>query len=311
MKLSNLAYLTVAAGALIMPNNLSDASPQKTAVETSKNEWQIQESSSRTGQNLDKIVSNLGTVYADASTIKRSDEPEHSISSPLDSAIFKPDMQKRTDYDTILHNIKSTQKSFQRKYAAADHVHRAQIIQEAREYVIGQITNNIMPAWYGTKWDFNGSTTKPGEGKIACGIYVATTLKQAGFNFHRTRHGTQPFEHLIKNFTSDIDRYSNKPVSKVLEDVKKKGPGLYIAGLDCHGGFLVNKGAGDIRFVHSSYYWPNIGVMGERLGTDNPFKASKYRVVGKILGDKMMKCWLTGNKIPLIHNYYRKNTAEK
>jgi hypothetical protein len=39
------------------------------------------------------------------------------------------------------------------------------------------------------------------------------------------------------------------------------------------------------------------GVMAKELDIHNPFKDSKYRVVGKILDDEMMKSWILGKKI--------------
>ena len=69
--------------------------------------------------------------------------------------------------------------------------------------------------------------------------------------------------------------------------------GLYLVGLDCHVGFICVKN-NDITFVHSNYYQKEIGVMAERLNTKNPLRDSKYRIIGKLLGDEMIEHWITG-----------------
>ena len=77
--------------------------------------------------------------------------------------------------------------------------------------------------------------------------------------------------------------------------IKKSGNGLYVVGLDCHVGFVCNSND-SITFVHSSYYEPEIGVMSQKLDSQNPLKDSKYRVFGKIMDDTMIEAWILGKK---------------
>ncbi|HEY1086629.1 MAG TPA: hypothetical protein VGE37_03005, partial [Archangium sp.] len=51
----------------------------------------------------------------------------------------------------------------------------------ARSTLLSYLEASAFPAWAGTVWDFNGTSTVPGEGKIACGYDVTTVLEQAGF----------------------------------------------------------------------------------------------------------------------------------
>jgi len=82
-----------------------------------------------------------------------------------------------------------------------------------------------------------------------------------------------------------------------MEEVfKSRGDGLYIVGLDRHAGFVTVKGE-TMKFVHSSYYTPPRAVCAEPLQGNNPFTASSYRVIGKILGDESLKHWIKGEKI--------------
>jgi hypothetical protein len=47
-----------------------------------------------------------------------------------------------------------------------------------------------------------------------------------------------------------------------------------------------------IKFVHSNYYQPWIGVMSEEIDSTNPLRDSDYRVIGKLLSDEMMVNWI-------------------
>lgn len=89
-----------------------------------------------------------------------------------------------------------------------------------------------------------------------------------------------------------------KPLSVVKDYIEASGPGLYIVGLDTHVGFVLNR-EGELSFVHSSYYDPPRSVIKEQIDGRNPLADSNYRVVGKILGDEMMRKWLAGEAFEL------------
>ncbi len=174
------------------------------------------------------------------------------------------------------------------------------LIKEARQYIFREMINRVLPAWYGTPWAFEGNTTEPQNGSIACGYFVTTALRDAGFNLPRIKWAQLPSETMIKNMAdkNNIRRYSHVQVSRVEEEIRKSGEGLYIAGLDIHVGFVVNTG-NSIMFVHSNYYEPAEGVMAQTLNSVNPFRDSKYRVIGKILSDEMVRRWITGENLGL------------
>ena len=51
------------------------------------------------------------------------------------------------------------------------------------------LLNAIIPHWYGTPWDFNGHTSIPNQGEIACGYFVSTTLRDIGLKLNRFKMG--------------------------------------------------------------------------------------------------------------------------
>lgn len=203
-----------------------------------------------------------------------------------------------TPYRKTLDRVAAIRAEMAAGYARADSTARDSIVETARTYVRTVLVESIFPTWYGTPWDFNGTTQIPGSGVIACGYFVTTTLRDAGFTLPRIRWAQLAAEDIVKQLspTRDIWRRSNTPIDSVTAHISRNGPGVYVVGLDCHVGFIVNHND-SLRFVHSSYYHPEIGVMSEPLDSPNPLRDSRYRVIGRILGDEMMVWWLTGRRV--------------
>jgi len=217
------------------------------------------------------------------------------------------------DYTTILRTIGTQRKSYKTQYDSADENGKKEIIAQAREHIFHFLTRLIMPSWYGTSWDFNGTSETPGQGSIACGYFVSTTLRDAGFNIPRRRLAQQPASYMIKNFADPktnpghIFEFSNKGIAHVAAFIDQNlGRGLYIAGLDTHVGFIVHNGK-DMRFVHSSYYNPPRCVVSEPIIGNNPLAHSKYRMIGTMLTDTMVVNWINNhNYSPLKYDYFRR-----
>ncbi len=146
--------------------------------------------------------------------------------------------------------------------------------------------NKIFPYWYGTPWNFNGTTQKPNEGKIACGYFVTTTIEDMGFPINRIKLAQCASEEMIKTLVSkeNIFRFSAISIDEFEQKIIKKGNGLYIIGLDNHTGFVLVSDDGNY-FIHSSGFLPR-EVLKEKLSDSKIIAKSKYRVVGKISADK-------------------------
>lgn len=164
------------------------------------------------------------------------------------------------------------------------------IIAEAQNYLL-TISDDFFRSWYNTPWTFHGHSQTPGEGSIACGYFVTTTLRDMGFNIPRIKWAQQASEYMIKKVTTDIKRFQQKPMKDILDYIEAKGEGLYIVGLDSHVGYIYYLN-GTMSFVHANYYRPQIGVMSEPLIGRNPLNDSKYRVIGKIFDREMVQSWI-------------------
>jgi hypothetical protein len=202
-------------------------------------------------------------------------------------------------YTELKASIESKRLAFHSEYVAADSLGKARVIESACSYLFDRLALDILPAWHGTKWDFNGTTRTPKQGAIACGYFVNTVLQDAGFRLPRIKWSQMAAEPITVKTCHAIKRFRDRPVSEVESWVRGQGDGLYKVGLDNHVGFIVKRG-GIIRFVHSNYYQREVGVMSEPLDGNNPLAHSRYRIVGKLLGDAMMKAWVTGTDLSAL-----------
>lgn len=135
--------------------------------------------------------------------------------------------------------------------------------------------------WVGTAWEFSGTSQVPGEGAIACGYFVTTTLRDVGVEIDRIRLAQAASETMILEVTDQdsVRRYSDASLERVLTTIRNQGEGYYIVGLDNHTGFLKVDANGDVMFIHSG---PGKGVVIEAPRDSQKLSASRYRVTGKI-----------------------------
>jgi len=200
-------------------------------------------------------------------------------------------------YDQVLADLAGVRGEFAAQYTAAETAEaRTEVLASARQTVFETTVEQIFPHWYGTPWDYYGTTETPGEGLIACGYFVSTVLRDAGFLVERVTLAQQPSELIVKTFATedDIWRYRGRAGPVVAEQVRSHGDGLYVVGLDIHVGFLVVRDE-SVDFCDASFLEDAAVIC--QPASQSPSFASNYRVVGKLLSDRMMEAWLAGQPI--------------
>lgn len=172
---------------------------------------------------------------------------------------------------------------------------RGASLSRAREILVAALRDEILPAWDGTPWDFHGTSQTPGQGKIACGYLVSTTLLHLGLRVERALLGQQASELIARSLASagGVRRTSDLPIDAFLAKVTAAGPGIYLVGLDNHVGFLIVEGA-DTWFHHAA---PREVVKRERAREAPYLVASRYRVFARLFDDKLVEKWLLGEPI--------------
>lgn len=144
----------------------------------------------------------------------------------------------------------------------------------------------VFPYWYGTSWDFTGTTETPRKGHIACGYFVTTTLQHAGVKLHRVKLAQCASEEMIRQLVAkeNIHYLSQLSMEVFVNKLKHYGNGLYIIGLDNHTGFIWIDD-NEASFIHASGWFPR-EVVKEALISSSVIQKSAYRVVGKISDDE-------------------------
>ncbi len=159
----------------------------------------------------------------------------------------------------------------------------------------------LMRCWLGHPWDFNGTATVPGEGKIACGYFVSVIMRDAGFKVNRITLAQQPSQNIIRTFIpdkKDLAITSGIPYQEYVNSVESKYDGINIVGLDKHVAFIVIEN-GKLRFIHSGGLKKQ--VVDEDYQKAHSLEVSRYRVIGNITSNKsaLLK-WLLGDAFETV-----------
>lgn len=197
--------------------------------------------------------------------------------------------QDTTAYQKVLQQLNAERVALNKKKDQSN------LSTQCSDLLYTTLVKEIFPAWYNTPWDFNGTSNIPGKGEIACGYFVSTTLKHAGFNLNRYRLAQQAASVIASAFCPKkrIKRFQH--VIQILNYLSQQPNGVFIVGLDYHVGFIVVENK-EVYFVHSDYY--NLKVVKEKAKDSAAFTSSEIYVLGEITSNKeLMNKWLKGTKI--------------
>lgn len=199
--------------------------------------------------------------------------------------------ENKIPYDSLRGQIEERRNKFSTTYleAKSDSA-RKEVIKESKDYLISILTDTVFPYWYGTDWAFSGITEKPNSGYIACGYFVSTTLKHAGFKLNRYKLAQQASALIAKSVSGPGNTSTFKTITEVKKIMESRPDGLYVLGLDYHVGFLL-KEKDELFFIHSNYLAPR-KVTREKFSFSEAVQLSDIFVVGEILTDKNVEKWL-------------------
>ena len=202
-------------------------------------------------------------------------------------------------YEAKLYDVETSRKHTLKVFNETEtNFDKFEMIDNARFDLMDLVEKELFPHWYDTKYDFNGTTEVPGEGKIACGYFVTTVLRDIGVPIERVKMAQAASETMIKNLVDEdlIQRFNRVSIRKFVYEVEKMGEGLYVVGLDTHAGFLFYDGV-ELRMIHSTGRKPK-RVINEKAMTSPSLIRSKYKVIGKVSDDEdLIKRWLYNTEI--------------
>jgi len=164
---------------------------------------------------------------------------------------------------------------------------------EAHRLLVDAVLD-LVPSWEGTRWAMNGTTEVPGEGRIACGYFVSTVLRDAGLQVERVLLAQQASERIVVTLADPgtVRRYWRATPADVVRDLGDDD-GIFVVGLDWHVGLLV-VAAGEATFCHASR------SQQRQVVCEDPHEArsliSRYTVVGE-LGTRALEAWVHGTSL--------------
>ena len=210
----------------------------------------------------------------------------------------KPPQPDKERYAVLVSELDRWRVDLGGKYGKARTAEERKTIEHDARLILELIMPEMMRCWLGTPYDFNGTAEKPGEGKIACGYFVSTVIRDAGFRVNRYKLAQQPSENIMRTFLPSAACLLKvgKEYAAYADWVEAMPPGIYLVGLDTHVGFIVNKSDG-MKFFHSSGSRP-WAVVEEARENAGVLKRSNWRMIGGLSGDVgTIRTWLSGDKI--------------
>lgn len=195
-------------------------------------------------------------------------------------------------YPELKKNIDKARLALAKKYSVASN-NRVEILKQANDFWVSSIGTDLFTHWKNTTWDFNGTSTVPGEGSIACGFFVTTLLQDMGLDINRRRLAICASSEMMKSLVphQQLLNLSNLSYFDFVNTMQKAGKGVYIIGLDLHTGFILHDGT-DTWFIHSNYI-NRKGVVKELLKNSAALQASKTKWVVSISTDRVfIERWL-------------------
>lgn len=202
--------------------------------------------------------------------------------------------QFQEEYRLLLTRIEKKRQHIKRKYGSGD---RKKVLNETRSYLYTVLSDSLFQFWYDTPWDFNGTSEQPGQGKIACGYFVTTTLKQAGFKIDRVWLAQQASSEIINTMCKreHIRIFSDGNKKGLKKYLNEQENSIFILGLDSHVGFLQKRDT-VITMIHSSGFSP-WKVVVEPFDACAAIYYSKFFMVGDLLrNDEALQKWISQSR---------------
>lgn len=167
------------------------------------------------------------------------------------------------------------------------------------------LVHQIIPFWEGTPWSFEGHTSTPKSGEIACGYFVSTTLKHVGLNLNRYHLAQQSpineakslaIKIAVKEFAEATTTENIEAINAYLKE------GIHFIGFDQnHVGYIL-KEKGALYLIHSNYL-NGMGVSIEPIETSEVFQSfERFYITELSTNPHLLVYWRNGMEISIVKN---------
>ena len=165
------------------------------------------------------------------------------------------------------------------------------------------LVRKVIPFWEGTEWSFEGHTSKPQQGSIACGYFVSTTLRDVGLNINRYRLAQQSPINEAKSLSlgSEILEIEEYDKTKRIATIKNQlEEGIHFVGFDAsHVGYIF-KQDDELYLIHSNYMVPSEVVI-EHVDDSAVFDSFDHLyLVPLSTNETLLRYWTENKPIEVI-----------
>lgn len=176
-------------------------------------------------------------------------------------------------------------------------IEKKKVIEKTQLEIKTILIDQIIPNWYGTKWSFEGHTEIPKSGNIACGYFVSTTLRDAGFKLNRYKLAQlNPLEEAkIISCGETITTIKNSSLTELKKHFLTLKDGIYFIGLDFHVGYIL-KEQQNVYIIHSNYINKQ-GVVKENIEKSKAASSTTYYIVPISNNQKLIKKWILNQSL--------------
>lgn len=200
---------------------------------------------------------------------------------------------KGKTYQQFLNTTASELSKIRTNYAQGTASQKDSILTATGDFLCETLVHGGFHYWIGTTWDFNGYTNVPGQGTIACGYFVSTTLKHIGFNLNRYKLAQKSAMDEARYLCGEeyMEIYRSISTDSLRSIFKQSYPkGLYKLGLANHVGYLYYDET-ELYFIHSNYGTPYSVVMEKFC--ESEVSSSSIYVVSRLSTNKdLMRKWI-------------------
>ena len=194
--------------------------------------------------------------------IEEVQEPKVKRIKSLQELSFKRD--SIYSYDQVVLSIKEQKKQVSKADLNLDSISKL---------FKASLLHRIIPYWEGTKWSFEGHTSKPKTGEIACGYFVSTTLMHVGLNINRYKLAQQNPLNEAKSLLlgTELIKISEASIENNINAIRSKlKEGIYFIGFgESHVGYII-KEKEELYLIHSNYIGSE-GVIIEEIESSKVF----------------------------------------
>ncbi|NHF61404.1 hypothetical protein FK220_018770 [Flavobacteriaceae bacterium TP-CH-4] len=209
-------------------------------------------------------------------------------------------LDTKKDPDSLSYGEMKTGIANLRKSLAENFREGTVTMDSIQEKFVENLVDNIIPYWLDTPWSFEGHTAVPKHGKIACGYFISTTLRDMGLRLNRYKLAQKgPLDEAKalscgEKIYSVVEMDPEKAFSEIDRITKD---GIYFIGFDKgHVGYVLKRNSA-LYLVHSNYLYPAL-VRIESLKDSRVFQSyTTFHLVAISNNSTLMQRWLDNSTI--------------